>query len=86
MYDRMMCEKFMIDDRAANWAQTHLHFHLEGRNACKNANFTVVFPKIACLVSYNHLCYIKPHDCQHKGQKDALLHLSAMMQLMMLCA
>ncbi len=44
----------MIDDRAANWApanwaQTHLHFHvtpffhLEGRNACKNANFTVVF-------------------------------------------
>jgi hypothetical protein len=28
IYDRMMCEKFMIDDRAANWAQTHLHFHV----------------------------------------------------------
>jgi hypothetical protein len=28
MNDRMMCEKFMIDDRAANWAQTHLHFHV----------------------------------------------------------
>jgi hypothetical protein len=42
----------MIDDRAANWAQTHLHFHatpffhLEEKNACKNANFTVVFLKI----------------------------------------
>jgi hypothetical protein len=80
----MMCEKFMIDDRASNWAQTHLHFHaipffhLEGRNACKNANFTVVFPKIAYLVPYNHLHYIKPHACLHKGQKDALLHLRAM--------
>jgi hypothetical protein len=23
----MMCEKFMTDDRTANWAQTHLQFH-----------------------------------------------------------
>jgi hypothetical protein len=51
---------------------------LEGRNAFKNANFTVVFMKITYLVSYNHLCYIKPHACQHKGQKDALLQLRAM--------
>ncbi len=81
----------MIDDRTANWAQTHLQFHatfflLEARKACKNAKFAVVFPKIAYLVSYNHLCYINPHDCQHKGQKDALLHLCAVMRLMMLCA
>jgi hypothetical protein len=47
----MMCEKFMIDDRTANWAQTHLHFHatpfflLEARKACKNAKFAVVFQK-----------------------------------------
>jgi hypothetical protein len=59
---------------------------LEGRNTSKNANFTVVFPKISYLVSYNHLCYIKPHACQHKGQKDALLHLRTMMWLMMECA
>jgi hypothetical protein len=26
--NRMMYQKFMIDDRAANWAQTHLHFHV----------------------------------------------------------
>jgi hypothetical protein len=61
-------------------------FHSEGRNTSKHANFTVVFPKISYLVSYNHLCYIKPHACQHKGQKDALLHLRTMMWLMMECA
>ncbi len=75
----------MIDDRAANWAQTHLHFHVTPFFIWKEE--MLVRTQISLLlVSYNHLHYIKPHACQHKGQKDAVLQLCDVMRLMMLCA